>query len=132
MYSRLRRVRLTEDNMQENRHQIVTKNNTPAITLRTVIADAFEKSGLTDKALSKALSVHPRTVSRILTEDGLFIDTPTLKRVADTLGLDYDALAALRPPSPKSPKLISTSAEGFDDDEKKLMAEFISKQHDNG
>ena len=108
--------------MQENRQQ----------TLRTIIVDAFEKSGLTEKALSKALSVHPRTVSRILTEDGLFIDTPTLKRVADTLGLDYDALAAIRPPFPKSPKLISTSAGRFDDDERKRMAEFIRKHHDNG
>ena len=108
--------------MQENRQQ----------TLRTVIADAFEKSGLTEKALSKALSVHPRTAHRILTEDGLFIASPTLRRVTDVLGLDYDALAAIRPPFPTSPKIISTSTEGFDDDEKELMAEFIRGHHDNG
>ena len=108
--------------MQENRQQ----------TLRAVIVDAFLKSGLTEKALSKALSVHPRTAHRILTEDGLYIDPSTLKRIADVLGLDYDALTAIRPPFPKAPKLISTSTGGFDDDEEKRMMAFVRKNHDNG
>lgn len=108
--------------MQENKPQ----------TLRAVIADAFLKSGLTEKAFSKALNVHPRTAHRILTEDDLFIDSSTLKRIADTLGLDYDYLAALRPPFPKSPKLISTSVGHFDEDEEELMAEFIREHHDIG
>lgn len=101
-------------------------------SLRTVIADAFLKSGLTEKELSKALSVHPRTVSRILTEDGLFIASPTLRRIADTLDLDYDALAAIRPPFPKSPKLVTTSDGRFNDGEEERMAEFIGRHHDNG
>ena len=118
--------------MQENRHQTVTKKTTPDITLRAVIADAFEKSGLSEKALSKALSVHRRTAHRMLTEDNLYIDTSTLERIADVLELDYDALAAIRPPFPMSPKIISTSTGGFDDDEKERMAEFIGRHHDNG
>lgn len=108
--------------MKENRQQ----------TLRSVIVEAFLKSRLTEKAFSKALSVHPRTAHRILTEDGLYIDTPTLGRIADTLGLDYDALAAIRPPFPTSPKIISTSDDRFDEDEEKRMAEFIGGHHDNG
>ena len=118
--------------MQKNRNQTDTKKSTPDITLRGVIVEAFLKSGLTEKELSKALSVHPRTVSRILTEDGLFIASPTLRRIADTLDLDYDALAAIRPPFPMSPKIISTSTGGFDDDEKERIAEFIGRHHDNG
>lgn len=101
-------------------------------TLRTVIADAFKKSGLSEKSLSKALSVHRRTAHRMLTEDNLYIDTSTLERIADVLELDYDALAAIRPPFPMSPKIISTSTGGFDDDEKERMAEFIGRHHDNG
>lgn len=108
--------------MQENRQQ----------TLRNVIVEAFQKSGLTEKELSKALSVHPRTVSRILTDDGLFIASPTLRRIADVLGLDYDDLTAIRPPFPKPPKIVSTADRGFDDDEEERITAFVRKNHDNG
>ena len=118
--------------MQKNRNQTDTKKSTPDITLRGVIVEAFQKSGLTEKDLSKALSVHPRTAHRILTDDGLFIASPMLRRVADVLALDYDVLTAIRPPFPKPPKIVSTADGGFDDDEEERMAEFIGRHHDNG
>ena len=75
------------------------------MTLRNTIADAFASSRLTERELAKATGLNARTVHRILTEDGLFIDALTLRHIAEALRLDYYTLLPLRPEFPENPML---------------------------
>lgn len=97
------------------------------MTLRSTIADAFGASGLTERELAKATGLNTRTVHRILTEDGLFIDALTLRYIAEALGLDYNTLIALRPEFPENPKLLSTSRAEISGREKQEMLSFLRK-----
>ena len=97
------------------------------MTLRSTIADAFGASGLTERELAKATGLNTRTVHRILTEDGLFIDALTLRHIAEALRLDYSTLIALRPEFPENPKLLSTSRAEISGREKQEMLSFLRK-----
>ena len=97
------------------------------MTLRSVIAEAFASSGLTERELAKATGLNTRTIHRILTEDGLFIDALTLRHIADALGLDYDTLLPLRPDFPENPMLLSSSRAEFSDREEQEMISFLRK-----
>lgn len=95
------------------------------MTLRNTIADAFASSRLTERELAKATGLNARTVHRILTEDGLFIDALTLRHIADALRLDYDTLIGIRPEFPENPELLSTSRAETSAGEKKEMLCFL-------
>lgn len=97
------------------------------MTLRSTIADAFAASGLTERELAKATGLNTRTIHRILTEEGLFIDALTLRHIAEALWLDYSTLLALRPEFPENPKLLSTSMAKISDREKQEIIRFLRK-----
>ena len=97
------------------------------MTLRSTIADAFTSSGLTERELAKATGLNTRTVHRILTEEGLFIDALTLRQIANALGLDLDTLLAIRPEFPENPMLLSSSRAETKDKEEQEMIRFLRK-----
>ena len=97
------------------------------MTLRSTIAEAFASSELSERELAKAAGLNARTVHRILTDDGLFIDALTLRLIADALGIDYDTLLALRPEFPENPKLLSSSRAEISDREKQELTSFLRK-----
>lgn len=97
------------------------------MTLRSTLADAFVSSGLTERELAKATGLNTRTIHRILTEDGLFIDALTLRHIAEALGLDYSILIALRPEFPENPKLLSSLGAEISGREEQEMLSFLRK-----
>lgn len=97
------------------------------MTLRSTIADAFASSGLTERELAKATGLNTRTIHRILTEDGLFVDALTLRRIAEALRLNYDTLLPLRPEFPENPMLLSSSGAEISSKEEQEMIQFLRK-----
>ena len=97
------------------------------MTLRSTIAEAFASSELTERELAKATGLNTRTVHRILTEDGLFIDAITLRLIAEVLELNYSTLLTLRPEFPENPKLLSSSRAKISGKEKQEMTSFLRK-----
>ena len=116
--------------MQENRHQTDMKKGTPDITLRAVIAEAYASSGLTEREFAKALRVTAATARRILSEDGLYIGKPILKRIAGVLALDYGYLIDIQPPFPAEPRLLTTAGR-LEDGVRKSMIEFVKQVIDD-
>ena len=97
-------------------------------TIKEAIRNAMAEKDVSEQELAKTARLNIRTVQRILSEDGLHIGRKTLSAIAESLGVDQDLLFGLDAPIPENPELLSTSTGHWTAEEKKQMAEFLTRK----